>query len=105
MEPQDQVAEAVAGVLVARSVSVGTFRVAAPGIAGRGATLHTRFRRWALDGTLERMLQAAQAKADAAGDIDWLVSVDPTVVRAHQHAAGARKWGSAAPRPDAPGAA
>jgi len=28
-----------------------------------------------------------------AGDIDWLVSVDSTMVRAHQHAAGARKKG------------
>ncbi|GAA2615721.1 hypothetical protein GCM10010304_81360 [Streptomyces roseoviolaceus] len=68
-------------------------------------TLHTRFRRWALDGTFKRMLQAAQARADAAGGIDWLVSVDSTVVRAHQHAAGARKGGPAAPHSDAPGAA
>lgn len=64
------------------------------------ATLHTRFRRWAGDGTFDRMLRAAQAKADAAGDIEWLVSVDSTVVRAHQHAAGARKGGSAT-RPSA----
>ncbi|MEU9930468.1 IS5 family transposase [Streptomyces anulatus] len=60
---------------------------------GPWATLHTRFRRWAADGTFDRMLRAAQAKADAAGDIEWLVSVDSTVVRAHQHAAGARKGG------------
>ncbi|MFJ1876862.1 IS5 family transposase [Streptomyces chartreusis] len=60
-------------------------------------TLHTRFRRWALDGTFERMLQAAQARADAAGEVDWLVSVDSTVVRAHQHAAGARKGGRRSP--------
>ncbi|WP_245766146.1 IS5 family transposase [Streptomyces griseoaurantiacus] len=60
---------------------------------GPWQTLHTRFRRWALDGTFERMLRTAQARADAAGDIDWLVSVDSTVVRAHQHAAGARKGG------------
>lgn len=65
---------------------------------GSWATLHTRFRRWAKDGTFERMLQAAQAKADAASDIDWLTSVDSTVVRAHQHAAGARKGGSATGR-------
>ncbi|MCX4804764.1 IS5 family transposase [Streptomyces sp. NBC_01214] len=58
---------------------------------GSWASLHTRFRRWAADGTFDRMLQAAQAQADAAGDIEWLVSVDSTVVRAHQHAAGARK--------------
>ncbi|WP_436961122.1 IS5 family transposase [Streptomyces sp. SudanB182_2057] len=60
-------------------------------------TLHTRFRRWALDGTFERMLRAAQARADAAGNIDWLVSVDSTVVRAHQHAAGAKKRGLRVP--------
>ncbi|WP_328490786.1 IS5 family transposase [Streptomyces zaomyceticus] len=60
---------------------------------GPWATLHTRFRRWASDGTFDRMLRAAQAKADAAGDIEWLVSVDSTIVRAHQHAAGARKGG------------
>ncbi|MFD6045905.1 transposase [Streptomyces koyangensis] len=35
---------------------------------GPWATLHTRFRRWAADGTFDRMLRAAQAKADAAGD-------------------------------------
>ncbi|MFF7887803.1 MULTISPECIES: IS5 family transposase [unclassified Streptomyces] len=64
---------------------------------GPWATLHTRFRRWALDGTFERMLRAAQARADAVGDIDWLVSVDSTIVRAHQHAAGARKGGLRSP--------
>ncbi len=45
---------------------------------GPWATLHTRFRRWAADGTFHRMLRAAQAKADAAGDVAWLVSVDST---------------------------
>ncbi|WP_177164732.1 hypothetical protein [Streptomyces sp. 2112.3] len=35
---------------------------------------HTRSRRWTLDGTFERMLRAAQARADTAGDIDWLVT-------------------------------
>ncbi|MFJ8605307.1 transposase [Streptomyces shenzhenensis] len=37
------------------------------------------------------MLRAAQAKADAAGGIDRLVSVDFTIVRARHHAVGARK--------------
>ncbi|WP_420708699.1 IS5 family transposase [Streptomyces sp. NRRL F-4474] len=64
---------------------------------GPWTSLHTRFRRWAADGTFERMLQTAQAQADAAGDIDWLVSVDSTIVRAHQHAAGARKGGRQSP--------
>jgi len=43
--------------------------------------------------------ERVQAEADAAGDIDWDVSVDSTSVRAHQHAAGARH----SPPPRAPG--
>jgi hypothetical protein len=31
--------------------------------------------------------------ADAAGRITWDISVDSTIARAHQHAAGARKRG------------
>lgn len=60
---------------------------------GSWRTLYTRFRRWALDGTFTRMLEAVQAQKDAVGDVDWLVSVDSTITRAHQHAAGARKKG------------
>ena len=37
------------------------------------------------------MLAHAQAKSDAAGEVEWEVSVDSTVARAHQHAAGARR--------------
>ena len=62
---------------------------------GSWQSLYTRFRRWALDGTFTGMLRAIQAEKDAAGDIDWLVSVDSTVARVHQHAAGARKGGPA----------
>lgn len=58
---------------------------------GSWQTLYTRFRRWALDGTFSRMLRAIQANKDAIGDIDWLVSVDSTIVRAHQHATGGKK--------------
>lgn len=36
------------------------------------------------------MLAASRAAADANADIDWLVSADSTIVRAHQHAAGAK---------------
>ncbi|MFC8230703.1 IS5 family transposase [Streptomyces sp. NPDC057287] len=64
---------------------------------GPWASLHTRFRRWAADGTFDRMLKNAQARADAAGNIDWLVSVDSSIVRAHQHAAGAQKRGHRSP--------
>jgi hypothetical protein len=37
------------------------------------------------------LLSKVQAAEDAAGRIDWDVSVDSTAVRAHQYAAGARK--------------
>ena len=61
-----------------------------PARYGSWKSIYTRFRRWALNGTFSQMLAAAQAQADANADIDWLVSVDSTIVRAHQHAAGAK---------------
>ncbi len=57
---------------------------------GPWKTVYERHRLWSADGTWERLLQQVQAEADAAGEIDWDISVDSTVVRAHQHAAGAR---------------
>lgn len=42
------------------------------------------------------MLAHAQTKNDAVGEVEWEVSVDDTVIRAHQHAGGARKDSSAA---------
>ncbi|MFI0724659.1 IS5 family transposase [Streptomyces sp. NPDC021224] len=52
------------------------------------------FRRWQRDGTWAKILTWLQADADAKGLITWYVSVDSTVCRAHQHAAGAAKRGS-----------
>ncbi|GGY35089.1 transposase [Streptomyces djakartensis] len=72
---------------------------------GPWARLHPRFRRWAAHGTFERMFRAAQANAVAVGDIHCLMSLDSTIVRARQHAAGARKGGSAVRPSDAPEAA
>lgn len=57
---------------------------------------HNRLRMWAADGTWEKVFTALLAQADAEDDLDWVVAVDSTIVRAHQHAAGARKKG---PRP------
>lgn len=56
-------------------------------------TLYRWFRRWQRDGTWAKILSGLQAGADAAGKIGWTVSVDSTVSRAHQHAAGARRDG------------
>ncbi|GAA3494005.1 IS5 family transposase [Streptomyces prasinosporus] len=60
---------------------------------GPWKTVYTRFRRYALDGVFTQALQQIQVHADAAGDIDWLVQIDSTIVRAHQHAAGTGRKG------------
>jgi transposase len=60
---------------------------------GPWQTVYGLFRRWQRDGTWKRILADLQALADAAGLIAWEVSVDSTISRAHQHAAGARKRG------------
>jgi transposase len=60
---------------------------------GPWQTVYGLFRRWQRDGTWKQILTRLQAQADADGLITWDVSVDSTVARAHQHAAGARKKG------------
>jgi transposase len=58
---------------------------------GKWQTLATRFYRWQRQGIWQRILDALQAEADADGKLDWEVHlVDGTIVRAHQHAAGAK---------------
>jgi transposase len=62
-------------------------------------TLYRWFRRWQREGTWAAILARLQARADAAGLIGWTVSVDSTISRAHQHAAGARRDGDAQKEP------
>ncbi|WP_374214079.1 IS5 family transposase [Rhodococcus pyridinivorans] len=52
---------------------------------GPWQTVWKRHARYAEDGTWDRVLQTILADADAAGLIDWNVSVDATICRAHQH--------------------
>jgi transposase len=65
---------------------------------GPWQTCYDRFVRWRRDGTWDRLLALAQSAADAAGAIDWTICIDGTIVRAHQHATGARRRRSAADR-------
>ena len=53
---------------------------------GLWQTLWKRHRRFSADGTWDKIHAALLAEADAAGDIDWAVSIDSTINRAHQHA-------------------
>lgn len=61
-----------------------------PACYGDFRTLHGRHRRWSADGTWASVLAALQADSDADAGEEWAVAIDSTVVRAHQHAAGAR---------------
>lgn len=70
-----------------------------PGEYGSWHTASSRFYRWRKAGVWERVLAVLQTEADAAGNLDWeLPFVDGSVVRAHQHAAGA-KGGTQPPKP------
>lgn len=53
---------------------------------GPWQTVWKRHRRFSADGTWDRIHARLVAEADAAGELDWKVSVDSTVNRAHQHA-------------------
>jgi transposase len=54
-------------------------------------TVYNRHRRWSGDRTWEVILDRLRAGCDQAEGRGWTVAVDATVVRAHQHAAGARR--------------
>jgi putative transposase len=60
-----------------------------PAEFGPWQTVWKRHRRWSTDGTYQRIFERVLAAGYGAGKLDELVSVDSTVVRAHQHAAGA----------------
>jgi transposase len=57
-----------------------------PEVFGAWQTIWTWHRRMAGEGTWDVVLQRLLGDADAAGLVDWAVSVDSTIVRAHQHA-------------------
>jgi transposase len=63
---------------------------------GPWKTCHERLRRWTADGTWDKILARAQVR-DGGQPVDWVVAVDSSVVRAHQHSAGARKKGALRP--------
>jgi Putative transposase of IS4/5 family (DUF4096) len=67
---------------------------------GPWQTCYDRFVSWQERGIWPRILQTLQGEADAAGELVWTqCSIDSSVIRAHQHAAGARH--TPAPPPSA----
>src|SRR5579863_7192678 len=75
---------------------------------GPWRTVASQFYRWVRAGVWEHLLAQVQQQADAQGHLDWQTHyVDGSVIRAHQHAAGARrtKGGRHSKRSDAAEAA
>jgi transposase len=58
---------------------------------GPWQSVYDRHVRWSRDGTYDRLLAAAHTAADAAGELDWLVAADSSLMRVHQHGATARR--------------
>jgi transposase len=59
---------------------------------GPWRTVASRFYRWQRAGVWQKLFDTLKQQADADGRLDWLLHfVDSTIIRAHQHAAGAKK--------------
>lgn len=58
---------------------------------GKHKTISSRYYRWCEQGIWDRIFADLQAQAETDGTLDWTLHfVDSTVIRAHQHAAGAK---------------
>ena len=81
-----------------RRVLDGVFWIARTGTAwrdlhshfGEWNSVYRQFRRWTLAGTWEVMLEALNEAGAGHGSVQM---IDSTIIRAHQHAAGALKNG------------
>jgi transposase len=62
-----------------------------PDSFGTWQTLCTRHYRMVSDGTWDPVLAKLTAAADAAGTIDWSLSVGSTIARAQQHATNTKR--------------
>ena len=59
---------------------------------GPWQTCAERLYRWQREGLWLHILQSLQAQEDAASNVEWEgVAIDSTTIKAHPHAAGARK--------------
>lgn len=59
---------------------------------GKWKTVYSRWLRWRNAGIWQHVWEALQQEADRQGEVEWEIHfIDSTIVRAHQHAAGAKK--------------
>ncbi|MCU1409092.1 MAG: transposase [Microbacteriaceae bacterium] len=64
-----------------------------PEVFGPWQTVWTWHHRMATDGTWDAVFQKLTAAADAARLVDWSLSADSTIARAHQHATNTTRHG------------
>ena len=65
---------------------------------GNWKTIYSRFQRWSQKGIWQEVYAKLQQRDDFHGEIDWSIHfVDSSIIRAHQHAAGAPKKGAKSP--------
>ena len=69
-----------------------------PARLGDWKVVHKRFRRWCVSGVFERVFKHLASDSD-----NEYMMIDSTIVRAHQHSAGALKKGVPIRPSDAPG--
>jgi transposase len=62
-----------------------------PASFGPWQTVWERHQRFSVEGTYDKIHPRLVAEADAAGDLDWMLSADSTINRAHQHATNASR--------------
>lgn len=54
---------------------------------GNWNTIYKNFNRWAEQCVWAQVLEKTQALVQQSGDVDWVASIDSTIVRVHQHGA------------------
>lgn len=61
---------------------------------GSWRSVASTFYRWTQDGRWDQVFEVIRAQAQACGHLDWsLHMLDSTIIRAHQHSAGAARRG------------
>ena len=54
---------------------------------GSWNTIYKNLSRWASQGVWARVLETVQSLTHQRGELDWVASIDSTIVRVHQHGA------------------
>ena len=54
---------------------------------GNWNTIYKNFNRWSAQGVWARVLEKVQSLTHQRGELDWVASIDSTIVRVHQHGA------------------